>query len=65
MDQLRLEGQNLCLFLVIKYIKSYNYQNMSIIKGLLLFLYSSMKNDQKDLADFWHRKMTLKTVVVP
>ena len=43
MDGLRLEGQNLGPFLVIKYIKNYSYQNMSIIKVVLLFLYSSMK----------------------
>ena len=43
MDGLRLEGQNLGQFLVIKYIKNYSYQNMSIIKVVLLFLYSSMK----------------------
>jgi hypothetical protein len=39
----RLEGQNLSPFLVIKYIKNYSYQNMSIIKVVLLFLYFSMK----------------------
>ena len=44
LDGLRLEGQNLGLFLVIKYIQNYSYQNMNIIiKVVLLFLNSSMK----------------------
>jgi hypothetical protein len=42
-DHLRTKGQNLGQFLVIQYIKDYSYQNMSIIKVVLLFLYSSMK----------------------
>ena len=37
-----LEGQKLGPFLVIKFIKDYSYQNMSIIKVALLFIYSSM-----------------------
>ena len=37
------EGQSLGQFLAIKYIKIHSYQNMSIIKVVLLFLYSSMK----------------------
>ena len=50
---LRLEGQNLGPFLVIKYIKNHSYQNMSIIKVVLLFLYSSMKKkNQTDSAHF-------------
>jgi hypothetical protein len=36
-----MDGQNLGPFLVINYIK--NYQNMSVIKDLLLFLFSSME----------------------
>ena len=44
--RLRLEGQNLGQLLVIKYIKNYSYQNMSIIKVVLLFLYS-FKNEKK------------------
>ena len=48
-------------FLVIKYIKKYCYQTMLIIKVVLLFFYSSTKKNQKDSADLWHRKMTLKT----
>ena len=51
MDGLRREGQK-GPFLVIKYIENYNYQNMSIIKVVLLFSYSSMKKSQKDSADF-------------
>jgi hypothetical protein len=43
LDRLRLEGQNLGPFLVTKYIKNHSYQNMSIIKVVLLFSYSSMK----------------------
>jgi hypothetical protein len=38
-------------FLKIKYIKNQSYQNMSIIKVVLLFLYSSMK--------FFFRKIQL------
>jgi hypothetical protein len=34
-------------FLVIKYIKNYSYQNMSIIKVIRPFLYSSMKKIRK------------------
>ena len=33
---------------------------MLIIKVNCPFLYSSMKKNHKDWADFWHRKMTLK-----
>ena len=43
MDGLRLEGLNFSPFLVIKYIKNYSYQKMSIIKVVLLFSFSSMK----------------------
>ena len=45
MDGLRLEGLNFSPFLVIKYIKNYNHQNMSIIKVVYLFSYSSMKKN--------------------
>ena len=38
---------------------------MTIIKVALLFLYSSIKQKiEKDLVDFWHRKMTLKVRIV-
>ena len=33
---------------------------MSITKNVLLNSYSSMKKNQKDSDDFWHRKLTLK-----
>ena len=56
--RMRLEGQNLCPFLVRKYIKNYSYQNKSIIKVVLLFLYSTMKKNRKDSLDICHRKMT-------
>ena len=50
LDRLRLEAQNLGPFLVIKYIKNYSYQNMSITKVVTLFLYFSTtkKKIQKD-----------------
>ena len=51
LDGLRLEGQNIGPVLVIKYIKIYSYQNMSIIKAVLttvlLFLYCSMKKESE------------------
>jgi hypothetical protein len=37
LDGLRLKGQNLGPFLVIKFVKNYSYQNISIIKVVLLF----------------------------
>ena len=37
---------------------------MSVIKVVVPFLYSSMKKNQKDLANFRHRKMTLKVRIV-
>ena len=43
-DGLRLKGQNLGPFLVMKYIKNYSYQNMPITKALLFWLYLSMNN---------------------
>jgi hypothetical protein len=49
---LRLEGQNLSPFLLTKYIKNDSYQSMPIIKVVLLFLYSLMKKNQNDSADF-------------
>ena len=54
LDRLRLEAQNLGPFLVIKYIKNYSYQNMSITKVVTLFLYFSTttKKIQKDPAYF-------------
>ena len=52
LDGLKLEGQNVGPFLVIKYIKNYSYQNMSITKVVVLFSYSFMKQNQKDLTDF-------------
>ena len=33
---------------------------MILSKNVLLNLYSSIKTKQKDLDDFWHRKLTLK-----
>ena len=65
MDRLRLEVQNFGPFLVTKYINNYSYQNISIIKVVLLFSYSSMKKNQKDSVAFWNRKMALKTRIVP
>ena len=38
---------------------------MLIIKVDPPFLYSSMKKNHKDSADFWHRKITLKIRIVP
>ena len=57
---LEYKVEKLGLLLVTKCIENQSYQNMPIIKVGLLFLYSSMKKNQKDSANFWHRKMTLK-----
>ena len=48
----RIEGQKLGPFLVIKYIKNQSYQNMSIIKVGLLYLYSSMKKKSEGFCQF-------------
>ena len=52
LDGLRHGGQNLSPFLVIKYIKNYSYQNMPLIKFVLLLLYSAMEKNHEDSADF-------------
>ena len=41
-------------------LKNWSFQKMTITKNLLLNWYSSMKKNQKDSDDFWHRKLTLK-----
>ena len=51
--------QKLGIILVINGFKNWFYQKMSITTDVLLNWYSSMKKNQKDSYDFWHRKLTL------
>ena len=37
---------------------------MTKIKVSIIFSYSSLKKNKKDLVNFWHRKMTLKVRIV-
>ena len=46
------------------YFKNQSFQNISFIKVDLLVKYSSEKKNQKDLVDFWCRKMTLKVQIL-
>ena len=52
--------QKLGIILVINGFKNWFYQKMSITTNMLLNWYSSVKKNQKDSDDFWHRKLTLK-----
>ena len=55
-----LHPQKLGIILVINGFKNWFYQKMSITTNVHLNWYSTMKKNQKDSDDFWHRKLTLK-----
>ena len=58
-----LNFENWCsgeLWKIGHHFRKQSYLKMSITKNVLLNWYSSMKKNEKDLDDFWHRKLTLK-----
>jgi hypothetical protein len=56
--QFGIKVQNLDTLSENKVQKNQSYQDMSTIKVVFPFLYSSKKKNQKDSANFWLRKMT-------